>query len=392
MSEFYFVSADRIFPTNSGGRLELRNEYEALLEAGHSVAGIFPYQRREGIPSPGDLGLEYGPNSLFFPRRGLVRATLRFPTQPYMASSRMPAEKRLNEWLPEWNASAIVASHEWALPTAQWLQHRTGAPIILRSHNVERRYVESLLDAASSRIRRAYYQLELSRMAALEEFYLNVNGVLAISSDDAEFYEQRGMRVYEAPPILLRQSAPQQESVSPRHRHHALFVGALDLPHAQQDLRWLVDEVWPHTFGQAGDHRLLVAGRGAPPALVRELQTSAGVMYLGEVENLSSLYETSRVFLNPSRSGSGVNMRMGGPAHHGLPIVSTNFGLRGFREWRVAVPTADSAAEFARWTLAFMQDDTLWEKTSSALKSTVQKYTGARFVQTLCEAVHHASP
>ncbi len=109
-----------------------------------------------------------------------------------------------------------------------------------------------------------------------------------------------------------------------------LFTGAFDRPENHRSARWLLDRVWPAVVARCPGARLVLAGAGPPPELLR--RRSADVVVTGYVESLSPLYEEADVFVAPLVAGAGLKFKVPQAMMHGLPVVATPLAVEGVVE------------------------------------------------------------
>ncbi len=124
-----------------------------------------------------------------------------------------------------------------------------------------------------------------------------------------------------------------------------LFLGSFRHVPNQVALDWFATEVLPRILASCPQARLLVAG-SEPPA---QQTYPPAVEMLGFVDDILPLFSKSSVFVCPIRSGSGVRVKViGSILEHGIPVVSTFVGRRGFAQTNGEVCfLADDPAEFA---------------------------------------------
>jgi len=358
MPTIVFVADDAIHPITSGGRLELHGELRALRIAGVTVHLIVFHRERISAEDRGRTS-ELVESVTFVPRVDFTRATIRRPLSPFQLSSRALSATTAAAIVAGAGGEidAVLASHEWTLPTAQLVsEHAGGAPILLRSHNDESAYYRSLARHARGP-KRVYLWAESVRIRvalARRSLWRGVRAVAVISSADAGCYARLGVPVTTVPPTFEVSPAPRRST--PLARRSVGFVGALDSSHTEEGLRWFVREVFAPLHAQDPTTELIVAGRRASEDLTRQLQDQAGVEFLGEIDDPLVVYAAARVFVNPIFSGSGVNMKVGPPIALGLPVVSTSVGARGLDVLSTTMTITDDA-ELMRRAISMLLDD-----------------------------------
>lgn len=135
----------------------------------------------------------------------------------------------------------------------------------------------------------------------------------------------------------------------------ALFLGDYAHYPNTEAAMFLAREVWPQVHAAAPQAELWLAGPRAPQA-VRQLDGTAGVRYLGYVENLVELLASTRLLLAPVLSGEGSRVKVVTAAAHGLPVVANARALSGSNLPSAAVRAGESPAELAAHALTMLTE------------------------------------
>ncbi|MFJ4158832.1 glycosyltransferase [Microbacterium testaceum] len=389
MPQIVFVADDAIHPVTSGGRLELLGELRALAAAGAAVH-LVAFHREPVSVDDRRRTTALVASAQYIRRRGFAAATIGRPAQPFQLSSRLLPASVVNEIVRarRGRVDAVFASHEWTVPAARRLASALGrVPILLRSHNDEVAYYRSLAEHAQG-AKRLYLQLEsrrIERAAQRGELCRGVSAIAVISAADLAAYVDSGVPTSVVPPTFDL-GAPKIRPEPLRERAIG-FVGALDSSHTEQGLRWFIEEVFAALHLEDPTTRLLVAGRRAGPTLRQLLDETPGVVFLGEVDDAAEVYGRSRVFVNPIFSGSGVNMKIGPPIAHGLPVLTTTIGARGMSSLLPALTVADDAPRMRARLSFLLRDDDLCRELSAVgaalLRSHRPEQTGRLFLRVI---------
>ena len=367
VAEVVVVADEFLVPTNRGGRVETAGNVRSIA-AHHHVRLLVP---RDPWTTPSDEAAHRTAlpvETHFFDRPSRVRSSLARPWLPYHAATRLPSVReldRLTAALAGTPADLIVAAHDFMAPAASALSPRLGgAPIIIRSHNDEPRYFAAMSAAATSLPLRVFHRGEAARSRSLRRRIVRTSHTIAVlSPDDAAGYAPAPVTL--VPPALA--SATAQAAARLGGRNELLFVGALDARLSAEGLEWFRLDVLPAVVAAAPGTRLRVVGRGADPELAARLHADPAVQFDGERDSLEPAFADARVFVNPSLGGSGVNIKMGGPAQRGIPIVTTPSGARGLDPLRAGLAINSDATAFAAATVALLTDDRLWHERATSL-------------------------
>jgi glycosyltransferase involved in cell wall biosynthesis len=156
-----------------------------------------------------------------------------------------------------------------------------------------------------------------------------------------------------------------------------LFVAELSGEYAAITT-WLLDQVWPQVREAVPTARLLVVGRGAPPALRQRLQAAAGagVRHQDFAADLAPLQAASRVVWSPLWKGFGlINKTLEAMAAARAVVGGTAAfnGIEGFVEGRHGLGLARPDAQaLAAATAALLRDPARAAAIGQAARTLVQ--------------------
>lgn len=129
-----------------------------------------------------------------------------------------------------------------------------------------------------------------------------------------------------------------------------LFVGNLWTSLNREAIEWYVRKVHPLLCEHASYQFVIAGSTGKRDRkwLDSLIQPHKNVEVHFDVEDLSSLYQESAVFVNPMQRGTGVKLKTVEAILRGLPVVSTSIGAEGSGLMNGKhYKCADSAKEFA---------------------------------------------
>ena len=209
------------------------------------------------------------------------------------------------------------------------------------------------------------------------------DAVLAVSEGDARSFAEHGI---EDVRILSHciDAAPTPRPFEDRSGF--LFVGPVlfyGSPNADS-IEWFATKIFPEVRSRLGDLATFqVAGTNHATQLF-PLEGN-GVHFLGRVPDLTSVYDSARVFVAPTRFAAGIPLKCVEAAAHGVPIVMTSL-LANQLGWRaeVEVLVADSEADFAAQCVRLYHDADLWARIrANALQRFETTYSARTFADTL---------
>lgn len=210
-------------------------------------------------------------------------------------------------------------------------------------------------------------ELALSRQA---------DRIVAVSDDEAGHYRSAGCREVVTLGHCL---APSPSDPGFEQRAGFLFVGAValdDCPNGDS-LLWFARQVWPQVTAALGPAaRLHIVGVCESPA-VRDL-ASDSIRIHGRVADLSPFFDTSRVFIVPTRFAAGLPHKAHEAASRGLPMVVTPLIARQLGWDSQELVVADSGVAFAAACLHLHQDAPTWTARRAALLAAVARDCSAQ--------------
>lgn len=136
------------------------------------------------------------------------------------------------------------------------------------------------------------------------------------------------------------------------------FIGNFNHPPNADGIAWFGREIWPAVKQSIPDAKLEIVGRDPPP-VVKSLGETAGIHLLGWVPETAPCLDRAAISIAPLRFGGGMKVKVTEALAHGLPVVSTSFGVQGFggrsgEHYRVA----DDPADFAQAVVDLLQNPT----------------------------------
>jgi glycosyltransferase involved in cell wall biosynthesis len=182
--------------------------------------------------------------------------------------------------------------------------------------------------------------------------------VISVSETERDTFVKNGIARVE----VLGHSIKTQPSPNAfEDREGFLFVGAIKEASPNSDsVIWFVEEILPIIHSRLGRRvRVTIAGL-CDAARVRELASPA-IRIAGVVDDLSDLYNQSRVFIAPTRYGAGIPHKVHEAAAHGLPTVVTPL-LAEQLNWRDGseIAVGADARSFAEACIRIHEDRKQW--------------------------------
>lgn len=166
------------------------------------------------------------------------------------------------------------------------------------------------------------------RLRAEFECLLIATKIVAVNDYDASLLKKNGFTNVS---VLGHVQIPKPTPKPWDERFDFLFVGAIhDCNSPNYDsVLWLTTVLWPELEKFLPENsRLIIAGHLGPEVSFSAFPSAPRIMYLGEVEDLSVLYNEARFFIAPTRYAAGIPYKLYEAAAYGLPIVASDILCR----------------------------------------------------------------
>jgi GT2 family glycosyltransferase/ubiquinone/menaquinone biosynthesis C-methylase UbiE len=171
--------------------------------------------------------------------------------------------------------------------------------------------------------------------------------IVTLSSDEKEIIEKETGKnnVHIIPAFYY--SGFQEPITNFNDRQHLLFIGGFGHQPNIDAVLWFSREVFPVIAEKLKNVKFLIVGSNAPEE-VRNLQ-SDDINVLGYIsdETLDNLYRSVKMVVIPLRYGAGVKGKTVEAMYHGVPFVTTRFGIEGLKDIQQVTESYDTAATFA---------------------------------------------
>jgi GT2 family glycosyltransferase len=183
--------------------------------------------------------------------------------------------------------------------------------------------------------------------------------VVAVAKQDAEHFRQEGLANVQIVGHCL------DPLPTPRpfdERRGFLFVGAIheEASPNGDSVIWFIEQILPQIRAALGDDIPFVVAGVNRSERVRQFASSS-VRILGQVPDLTALYDEARVFVAPTRYAAGIPHKVHEAAARGVPIVATPL-LASQLSWadRDPILVGEDAATFAKQCVELYSNPALW--------------------------------
>ena len=152
-----------------------------------------------------------------------------------------------------------------------------------------------------------------------------------------------------------------------------LFVGTGRSPNVNA-INFFVREILPHIVEQKPNVTLALVG-SINKVIEIPHHLTKNIINLGYVEDLASIYLSSRINICPLLKGAGTKVKLQEALAYALPIVTTTIGASGLNlEHEIDAYIVDEPQGFASKILTLLDNEQLCQKLSAAASLTFQKH------------------
>lgn len=349
------------YPANNGGRVDIFNGIKALKILGHQIFfvgwAIYEDNQRDSsvaeVKKVVDELVVYKRNNTAISRiKNIALKLLLLPLQPNMVTDCQldkASEKELTEQISLFKPDLVLCYSVFAAKEARIFALKFHIPFFIRSHNIEHLYVKKQLSNVTSA--KSFFKL-FGSYSSLKKYEIGIfskaDGILDISNNDAAFWKAQGIKnVHWQPPVVLEVHEA-KDSIKKPKLYDICYIGNLYNPNNIKGLYWFLSEVLPIVEKAIPDIKICFAGSKPANELIETCKKYNGVVIKANPPDVSSFYLESKLMINPTLFGSGVNLKTIEQLFEDVPVVCTSVALAGLPDdFNKVFNTADSPDEFA---------------------------------------------
>lgn len=396
------------FPPREGGPMAMNMFIEGLIKAGHQVKVLAINSYKFNI-SPADIPVRYKEktgielidvNLKLNPLSALTALILK---KSYHVSRFISGnfDKRLVSVLQDGHFDIVQLETLFMCPYINTIRQYSTAKIVLRAHNIEHLIWERIASETSNPLKKWYLsQLAHSLRKYEEQAIIQVDGILPITSTDAEYFEtclqkQNGndnpeksnsslMKPVRIQEIPFGVDVSDYEYPDVALEFPSLFsLGSMNWIPNQEGIRWFLDQVWPDIHRQFPHLKYYLAGR-AMPVWMQTLNLP-NVIVLGEIESASRFLAEKAIMIVPLFSGSGIRIKIIEGMAAGKTVISTTLGAEGIKYTHLSnILIADAPCEFFEMISISVSQPGTSEKVGAAARHLIKtEYKPAILIEKL---------
>jgi hypothetical protein len=305
----HIVALDVPFPPNYGGVIDIYNRAKALKQAGWNVTlYCFEYGRGRNH----DFS-EIATTVFYYPRKKTVFSLL--SRKPFIVASRWNND--LYHRLLQVD-SPILLEGQHCSEYANLLEAH-GKKCLIRIHNIEWHYYQSLAMITNSWLKKQFFRLEARKLKRHESQLLNIP-LACISNSDQAYYEALGCSAFYLPTTLFAPTTLPKEL-----NEYWLYHGNLSVPENDDAVRKIC-----HLLGENSQISIKIAGKN-PSSSLKACINKAGFDLLENPDNATILATilAAKGHLLISRQNTGIKLKLLHALATGSTCIVNNTMIEG---------------------------------------------------------------
>lgn len=227
----------------------------------------------------------------------------------------------------------------------------TTAKIVLRPQNVEYIIWEGYLKNINNPFKKIFIRVATRRLKKFEEEIVSkADGIIAITSNDAEIFKQYAPRIPVIDiPVSFNYSLIDNYDFEKQFIDFPIVyhIGSMDWRPNEEAIKWFINNVFPELIKELPKIKIYLAGKKMQHHFIK--QSNRNLIVEGMVDDALSYQENKAIMIVPLLSGSGIRAKIIEGMALGKTIISTTIGIQGINctnERDILI--ADTPDEFVR--------------------------------------------
>jgi glycosyltransferase involved in cell wall biosynthesis len=266
-----------------------------------------------------------------------------------------------------------VVQCEWT-PYMHFIRNDTPCPVLIATHNVEYQIWQRRASHDPNVLGKLFFYLQAIKMRHFEKIALKrAASVTAVSTVDARMMAAWGVKNIGVVSNGI-DVGTYREIGGTEAENEVLSISSLDWYPNVDAIDFFLRAAWPIIRREQPQAIFRVIGRNPPEELRKRLESTAGVVFHGEVADLRPFLEKASVVVVPLRIGGGSRLKILEALAAGKAVVSTTVGAEGLELTPgVHLKIADKPEDFARTTVELLRSPVNRKGLADAGRSYVQQ-------------------
>lgn len=324
-----YLSHKPIYPKVDGGCVAMANFMDLMLENGYNIRNLTIATNKHPFKLsdyPKEIASKVNPEAIKIDTDVKISKAL-----PYLFKSgsynvdrfySKSMEDKIVEELSANNFDFVILESLFTTPYLQSIRKHFKGKVILRSHNVEYKIWEDLSTNTSAGLKKRYLK-QLARDIKTYEMSIlrQLDGILTITEDDAQFYRQNTSTTAETIPFALKTNNTIENDYSGADFFH---LGGMDWEPNKEAVERII-QLFPDILKSNSEAKLHIIGKGTESLNVKD----KSIVLEGFVKDLEQHCISFGTLVTPIVSGSGVRIKILEMMSLGIPVITTEKGAQG---------------------------------------------------------------
>lgn len=291
--QLHIVSFDIPYPPNYGGVIDIYFKIKALHKYHVEITlHCFEYNRQQ-VKELNKLC-----SKVYYYKRDTAKSQL-FNRLPYIIISRS-SPQLINNLLEDQSPILFEGLHSCYYLNDERLKNRLR---IVRTHNVEHDYYQSLARVESDIFKRYYFYNESEKLKLFENVLEHANHIAAISQNDRAYFKRKFGTAFYLPAFHSGEKVVSQTGSGT----YALYHGNLSIGENHQAALFLVQDVFNEL-----EHPLVIAGNKPSKELREAVSKSHNIKLLADISTneINQLIADAHINVLPTFQPTGIKLKL----------------------------------------------------------------------------------
>ena len=325
------------FPLSDGGKISIANMTKALVQQGCEIDMICLCKNMPSRELIDDFVQYTGSHCTCIQHdtsnsiKAIVQSLIDLNNPLYIRKHYSKEyETTLVEFLQENHYDGILCDHSAMAQYGIKASSVSGAPVIVRMHNIEHIIWERFADRFGSFDPRKIYVLSEARKLKRKEIEYSVNvccSAMITQRDVQTLHDlEANIRAIHVPVGIDTELFHTIENDVPKIPNRLIHATTYDWVHNVDAIDWFIREVMPTIQRKLGAE-LYLLGKHMPDKYTT--MTDQGIHGLGFVEDINSMLNTASIYIAPLFVGAGIRIKILEAMSAGLPVIASKISAEG---------------------------------------------------------------
>lgn len=325
-----FLTTKKLLPANYGGAIYSLGVLRYIASTGANI-DLVSFVHGEKYTNLQEEELKTYCNNIYSVSHKFTDVKLNFSLK-YPNTIRKYIRNNMKQILKQLNKNnkydIVIFDH---LQMADYVKIFNTTKNILIEHNVESRIWDNYTENCKSIIK-PIIKYNAKKILEYEKNIITLyDMVIALTEEDKK--ELKRISHYDnivvMKPYMVIDAVKKEEDFK-KIKKNLLFIGSYDWYPNQNAAKFLINEVMPLLREKREGVTLYLVGKDPTIEMLDAASKFKDIVITGKVDSVDEYYEKCDIMINAIEDGSGINIKVVEAMAKGIPILSSEYGLRGF--------------------------------------------------------------